>query len=313
VWNSGVTAEPVIDDGIVATFRFKTLEDVTSLEFGLKQIVYKDAERVTIDYELAGVTEEKQETPGGSLPEEFFPEEDFPEDEAVEDTPSQPQGAGSGGGSVSSGTTGSVDEQPEDTEDETATEETPTVVEPMFPDTKGHWAVSFINTAAEEGLFKGDDNGNFNPDADVTRAQFVTVLWRMAGAPVVDGETPFVDIQDQIPEFQSAIAWGYSNGYINGISETEFNPNGTLTREAGMKILHFYSGGERGGEQMLASIYDGTFADSKEISTWAKDSLYWGVYNQLLSGTSETTLSPQGTATRAQLAKILVNYIKSYQ
>lgn len=189
-------------------------------------------------------------------------------------------------------------------------EEIPEVV--AFPDVENHWAKEYVNKSAELGLFKGDDKGNFNPDAPVTRAQFVTVLWRMAGKPEVVDETPFADTKNQIGEFKSAIAWGYKNGYINGTTETTFDPDGTLTREAGMKILHFYSGGKSGNEMLLASIYNGIFIDSKDISDWAKPSVYWGIYNKLISGTNADTLTPKGTATRAQLAKILVNYIDTY-
>ncbi len=185
-------------------------------------------------------------------------------------------------------------------------------VKSVFPDAKGHWAEEFITEAVELGLFKGNADGTFNPDANVTRAQFVTTLWRMAGTPDASKEYPFKDIEDQIPEFKSAIAWAYANGYISGVSETVFDPNGTLTREAGMKILHYYSGGKSGMELYLQAIYDAAFEDSSRISQWAKNSVYWGIYNKMIAGTSETTLNPQGTATRAQLAKILMNYLNIY-
>lgn len=194
-----------------------------------------------------------------------------------------------------------------------STEETEkTVTEHLFIDTTGHWAEAYINEATEKGLFKGNADGSFEPDADVTRAQFVTVLWRMAGSPETDAEVPFADTKDQIEEFRSAIAWGYESGYINGTSETTFSPSESLTREAAMKILFGYSGGKSGQEIMFASIYNSHFEDSSLISSWAKAPLYWGIYNQLISGTSETMLSPQGTATRAQLAKILTIYTDTY-
>ena len=192
-------------------------------------------------------------------------------------------------------------------------EEEPPVTEHLYADTEGHWSERYINAATEKGLFKGDENGFFNPDQDVTRAQFVTVLWRMAGMPTADVENvPFADINNQSEEFKSAIAWGYANGYINGTSDTTFEPDGNLTREAAVKILHAYSGGQSGMEMIFAFVYDGHFKDSNQISAWAKPSVYWGIYNKMLSGTSEDTISPQGTATRAQLAKILVNYITTY-
>ncbi len=192
-------------------------------------------------------------------------------------------------------------------------EEEPPVTEHLYADTEGHWSERYINTATEKGLFKGDEKGFFNPDEDVTRAQFVTVLWRMAGSPTADVvDAPFADINGQTEEFKKAIAWGYANGYINGTSATTFEPDGNLTREAAVKILHAYSGGESGMELVFSFIYDGYFKDSSQISDWARPSVYWGIYYKMLSGTSADMISPQGTATRAQLAKILVNYITTY-
>lgn len=181
--------------------------------------------------------------------------------------------------------------------------------ESTFADVEGHWAETFVVEAVEKGLFVGDADGNFNPDADITRAQFITVLWRMAEKPEVEAELPFADTENQLPEFKKAISWGYTNGYIKGTSETTFEPEATLTREAAMKILHLYSGGTTGGEFQFFAIYDGLLQDSSEISDWAKSSVYWGIYNKLISGTDEMTINPQGTATRAQLARILVSYI----
>jgi hypothetical protein len=161
-----------------------------------------------------------------------------------------------------------------------------------FSDMSGHWAEPFVDEASTLGLFKGDEAGNFNPDANITRAQFVTVLWRMANSPESSAELPFVDVQNQIPEFISAISWGYSNKYISGTSDKTFEPDGVLTREAAMKILHAYSGGKVGMEIQFYKIYDGLLEDSQDISDWAKQSVYWGIYNKLISGTGENTISP---------------------
>ncbi len=178
-----------------------------------------------------------------------------------------------------------------------------------FSDIKGHWAEMFITESVKEGLFFGDADGRFNPDADITRAQFITVLWRMAGCPDAGTELPFLDTENQLPEFRKAISWGYENGYMKGISDTEFQPEATLTREEGIKIIHSYSGGNIGGEFQFYAIYEGLLKDSSEISDWAKSSVYWGIYNKLISGIAEMTISPKGTITRAQLARILVSYL----
>lgn len=188
-------------------------------------------------------------------------------------------------------------------EDETKEEE-----KIEFSDTKGHWAEEYISEAVKLGLFKGTGENTFTPDAYITRAQFITTLWRMSGAPKIEATASFVDIFEQSLEFRSAISWGQDKGYISGITETEFSPNGSLTREAAMKILYYYAGGQSGNEMLLTAVYDGTFVDSNEISSWAKPCVYWGVYNKLIKGISKNEISPKGVVTRAQLAKILVDY-----
>lgn len=188
-----------------------------------------------------------------------------------------------------------------------------TAQQTQFTDIAGHWGADYIIKAAERGLFSGYPDGSFHPDEQVTRAQFVTVLWRLAGRPEAAEETPFTDINGQLEEFRKAISWAYHAGYINGISETEFDPNGKLTREAAMRILFAYNGGQSGMEQMFTATYDAAYKDSNSISTWAKAPIYWGIYQGYITGTGTDTLTPQGIATRAQLAKIMMSYLESLE
>lgn len=181
-----------------------------------------------------------------------------------------------------------------------------------FTDTVDHWAEDYISEAVELGFFKGTDDNVFEPDACISRAQFITVLWRMSGEPETELETSFLDISHQPLEFKKAIYWGYNNGYINGASDTRFAPEDALTREAAMKILYYLSGGQSGSELLFTAVYDNAFADSGDISLWAKPCVYWGFYNKLISGTSKEKLSPKDNATRAQMAKILVEYYHSF-
>ncbi len=140
----------------------------------------------------------------------------------------------------------------------------------------------------------------------------MTVLYRMAGSPETSAKTPFKDISGEMKEFQKAIAWGYEKKYVNGKTADRFEPASNVTRQEAMKMLFGYSGGQRGMEAMFTTTYDSQFADSGKVADWAKDAMYWGVYNTLISGTSDTTLEPGGTATRAQLAKILVVYTDKF-
>lgn len=303
---AAATTDPIEDDGIIGAFKFVLKDAVETLDFAIADVTLKNQNSEDIPYEVIGADfVEKAEPPKEEKPE--------PTEKPAEVITPEPEENVQGGESYVEEPTQPEVQTPNPTEPPKDQEAAKPDAAKLFGDVAGHWGAEFINKAAEKGLFNGDEKGNFNPDANVTRAQYVTVLWRLAGKPEAADTTPFEDIDSQIPEFKSAIAWGYSNGYINGTDEKTFMPEGTLTREAAMKILYYYSGGKSGDEKLLTAIYDGFFEDSSSISKWAKDPMYWAVYNELISGTSETTLSPQNTATRAQLAKILVNYVDTYK
>ena len=183
---------------------------------------------------------------------------------------------------------------------------------PPFTDVAGTWAEDYIRTAAERNLFQGYADGTFRPNNQLTRAQFMMVLWNLAGRPDASKASPFEDMDTQIENFQKAVAWAYSKGFINGTSATTFSPTAPLTRQAAMKILFSYNGGRRGAEMMTASAYDSIFTDSGQISAWAKDAMYWAVYQTILSGSTPSTLNPGGIVTRAQLAAIMVRYTNRF-
>ena len=184
----------------------------------------------------------------------------------------------------------------------------PVVTEkPSFPDIQDHWGAEYITKAAERGLFTGFEDGTFRPNGTVTRGQFVTVLWRMAGKPAPTEPCPFEDVAADA-WYADGVAWAHEKGYVNGRTETTFDPDGSISRQEAMKILFAYNGGASGEELMFYKIYDNDFADSGEIADWAKPAMYWGYYNKIINGKTTTTLCPKDTATRAELAKILVVY-----
>lgn len=177
----------------------------------------------------------------------------------------------------------------------------------------GYWASAYIQKAVQAGLFQGLPDGSFRPDMNVTRAQFITVLWRSAGKPAAKAAA-FSDVPTGGDLYYTgAVAWGAEKGYITGVANGDgtfaFLPDGQITREQAMAILFRYSGSQSGTEALLTGVYDKQFTDSGRISAYAKGAVYWAVYNTYISGTSDTTLSPAAPATRAQLAKILVNYL----
>jgi hypothetical protein len=181
-----------------------------------------------------------------------------------------------------------------------------------FEDTRGHWAESYIDQAVDLGFINGYGNGNYGPDDEMTRAQFVTILWREAGQPEPAGKASFNDLDPKQTYYHKAVAWAEENSVINGVGENRFAPNSNVTREQIAATLFRMSGGVPGMEVMFGGIYDQVFQDSGEISSWAKSAVWWSVYHEILSGTDRTdpkdTISPKEAATRGQIAVMIVRY-----
>lgn len=301
---AAASLSPMRANGVVATISFTAKADVTDFNFSMTDVVLETEDGGIIPYTVTGAAAETPPS-GGQQPDE-----------------QDPNGQQSGGQTPGDG--GQQQEQdPADAfpeqdpgalpwePDQTGTPSPES--SPSFPDAVGHWGESFISRAASLGLFQGYADGSFHPDEKVTRAQFVTVLWRLAGKPASGGAAPFADTASLSQEFQDAVAWGYEQRYVNGKSSGSFDPGGELTRQEAMAILFRYSGGESGMETMFTNIYDAQFSDSGQTAAWARGAMYWGIYHGLITGTGESTLSPGTDATRAQLAKIMVQYMDWYQ
>lgn len=242
------SAEPVSANGAIVTFTFMVLRsdaevprDLTLVELGV------------LDGDLLPYTVVQMNEQGEII--------------------SAPQE--SGGGSAGEGT-GASSGIPVDSPSESGPERPPeTDAAPAFPDIGSHWGRTYITKAADLGYFNGYEDGSFRPDNPVTRAQFVTVLWRMAGKPAPTQNCPFKDIP-QDKWYTDAVIWAHEKGYVNGRTESLFAPNDNISRQEAMKILFGFAGGVRGMEMMFTSIYDSDFSDSSEIAEWAKPAMYWG-------------------------------------
>lgn len=173
-----------------------------------------------------------------------------------------------------------------------------------------NWAHEGIDFAVQNGLFHGMDESHFAPDMPMSRAMLVTVLWRSVGSPKAE-DAGFADV-DSNQWYAEAVNWAAQNGIVNGIGEGRFDPDGLLTREQLAAILYRFDGAEdaaQGSDSIFAP-----FADRAQISLWAEKALQWAVQTGLISGTTvENTLllDPQGQATRAQVATILMRYLKT--
>ena len=190
-----------------------------------------------------------------------------------------------------------------------AADAAPTNVETPFSDMNDHWSSAFVSRAVDEGLLSGYPDGTFRPDAPLTRAELAAVLWRTAGSPSPRFEASFDDVP-QSAYYAQAVAWLKENDCINGVSATRFAPDNILRRQEAMKMLFACDSSESGEEARFTALYDDFFVDSGSIAPWAKDAMYWGYYNGLISGTGNDCLSPQSPITRGQLAKIMVNYLE---
>lgn len=175
-----------------------------------------------------------------------------------------------------------------------------------------YWASAQIMRAAQLGLVTGFSDGTFHPEDAVTRAQFVTMLWRMAGKPAATKKSAFTDVPAG-QYYADALDWAAEHGYVTGTTGGRFEPNGSITRQQAMAILFRYSGGQSGLEAMFTADYDAAFTDSGDIAAWAKPAVYWAVYQTIVTGATKTTIAPNATATRAQIAVIFLRYLDKFQ
>ena len=329
---AAASAELMEGDGQVGVFHFRAKEKLSDFHFSIDRITLGDQNRKKMDVLVTDAV-----TPGQSDSDTAASDTDTTAsdtDTGNSETPAPSRDTGkSDTGTVSGDTgksdTGTVtrDTGKSDTESvsggksetpngngqsQTATAHSDDAP-PPFSDIAGTWAERYIRTAAERNLFQGYPDGTFRPDNRLTRAQFVMVLWNLAGRPMVSDTTPFADMEGQIENFRNAVAWAYAKGYVSGTSPDTFSPGEPLTRQAAVKILFAYHGSVSGTEIMMTGIYDGIFSDSGRLSAWARDAMYWAVYQKIISGTSPTTLEPGGAVTRAQLAAIMVRYVERFQ
>ena len=170
----------------------------------------------------------------------------------------------------------------------------------------GVWYADAVKYVFEQGLMSGISAQQFGPDSTVTRGQVVTILWRLAGSPTVSGKT-FTDVSASV-WYADAVAWASTNGVVSGYESGLFGPEDQVTREQLAAILYRYALISGKDTEKTADLSG--YTDSVTISTWAPQALKWAVGSGLISGTGANTLSPRGTATRAQIAVILQNYCK---
>ena len=172
----------------------------------------------------------------------------------------------------------------------------------------GSWYESAVRYCLNNNYMNGESETKFNPNGTVSRAQMVQVLYNLEGQPgYTSGHTPFEDITPG-SWYYNAVRWSEENGIASGTSATTFNPNTPVTRE---QVATFFANYAKFKNNYSGAQSDlSKYSDRNKISAWAKENISWAVNYGLMSGTSETTLDPQGTCIRAQLAQFIKNYFK---
>lgn len=174
----------------------------------------------------------------------------------------------------------------------------------------GTWYYGAAAYAYNNGLFAGMTPTTFAPNATMTRAMLVSVLWRLAGAPAPKAPNTFVDVPDGA-WYTDAVTWAAENGVVSGIGGSRFDPSGFVTREQTAEILYNYAHSK--GYDVSARADLTAFPDAGSVSGWAEKALSWANAAGLINGTvrdGQTILAPQGSASRAQVAMILMNYVE---
>lgn len=166
----------------------------------------------------------------------------------------------------------------------------------------GFWAYDDIRYVVSKNIMLGKSAATFEPDSNMTRAQFITILYRLAGSPNTDGYIePFLDVSSGYWAYK-AIVWGYNQGIISGVSPDMFMPDAGITRQQLVAMLYRYEG----QPEVTGSL---SVTDAAEISEYARDAVIWALSEGIVTGYADNTFRPMGTATRAHMAAIIARYM----
>lgn len=178
-----------------------------------------------------------------------------------------------------------------------------------FADVHGvnHWSKEYVDYVTGCGLMNGTSADKFSPNGLLTRGMLVTVLYRMDGSPVVNGNTPFADVKTGA-YYEKAVAWASAEGIVNGVNSTTFAPDSSITREQIASIMYRYAK-YKGydvsvGENTNILSYD----DFDKIASYAIPAIQYVVGSGIINGKTPSTVNPKDNATRAELAAILKRF-----
>lgn len=183
----------------------------------------------------------------------------------------------------------------------------PEVKLPFTDVSTSDWFYDDVAFVYKNGLFSGTDSRSFSPNASMTRAMLVTVLYRLEGEPTVTGRSSFTDVRSGA-YYEKAVIWAAANGIVTGTDSTSFSPGAKVTREQLAAILYRYAQYRKLDTDASAKL--NSFTDADSVSAYASEALGWAVSEGLINGASGK-LMPKGDATRAQVAAILHRFVKN--
>ena len=166
------------------------------------------------------------------------------------------------------------------------------------------WYYQDVKTIVEAGLMNGISKNEFSPESELTRAMFVTILYRVENEPEVNGNVIFTDVPEDA-YYVNAVKWAVDNGIVTGVTTTEFAPDLSITREQMSTILYRYAKSK--GEIITTDTV--SYSDNDLISEYAKEAVAWAAAEKIMNGYADGSFSPLDTATRAQVAAVFVRYL----
>ena len=173
----------------------------------------------------------------------------------------------------------------------------------------GTWYYDAVDFVTRYGIMNGMDAGAFNPGGNVNRAQFVTILYRIAGEPAVTIDNPFVDVPAG-QWYTNAVLWAFENGITTGADATHFNPGSALVRQNMVTFLLRFAKTMDVDTTARADLSG--YTDADQIMPYALEAMQWAVAEGIISGMSEITLGANGLANRAQIAVIISRFVPKY-
>ncbi len=220
-----------------------------------------------------------------------------------------PSGGNSGGASAGGTNPGSGSSNGVSFGGADASDKIKTVASEVFVDVRANsWYENAVGYVFNNGIMMGTSDKYFNPAMDLSRAMMVQLLYNISGKPKKDTASPFSDVSEKA-WYKDAVVWAKSNDLAKGISSHEFGPDNGITREQMVTMIYNYA-------YMLRNIkLDGNyrldaFKDSHAVSEYALIPMKWAVNSGIISGDGEGYLNPKAGATRAQIAKVMENFIK---